>query len=203
MDVITVTDDAEEFTANAFLVPGSPTTLVDVGVWDGIVDATRSHVDSVDRVLLTHQHQDHVGQLDAVIDAFDADCYAYADHPRRTHPLADGDEVAIGPETFEVVHTPGHADDHVSLVSESTLLAGDTVVHDDGAFTGGSFGRTDYPGQSREVLIESIEDLLDRLPAGVEHMYSGHGGEFHGDVRDIVETALARAERREPKYPDE
>jgi hydroxyacylglutathione hydrolase len=203
MDVISVTDDAEEFTANAFLVPGSPTTLVDVGIWDGIVDAVRTHVDAVDRVVLTHQHPDHVGELDAVLDAFDADCYAYAAHPSRTHSLADGDEVAIGPETFEVVHTPGHADDHVSLVSESTLFAGDTVVHDDGAFTGGSFGRTDNPDQSREVLIESIEDLLDRMPSGVEHMYSGHGGEFHGDVRSIVETSLARAERHEPKYPDE
>jgi len=34
-------------------------------------------------------------------------------------------------------------------------------------------------------------------------MYSGHGGVFHGDVRDVVETALGRAEKRELKYPDE
>jgi hypothetical protein len=57
-------------------------------------------------------------------------------------------------------------------------------------------------GQSRERLIQSIEDLLERMPEGVEHMYSGHGGVFHGDVRDVVETALSRAEKREPKYPD-
>jgi hydroxyacylglutathione hydrolase len=37
----------------------------------------------------------------------------------------------------------------------------------------------------------------------VGHMYAGHGDEFHGDVRDVVETALGRAEKREPKYPDE
>jgi hypothetical protein len=57
-------------------------------------------------------------------------------------------------------------------------------------------------GQSREVLIESIETLLDRLPEGVEHLYAGHGATFHGDVRDVIETALSRAEKREPKYPD-
>jgi hypothetical protein len=34
-------------------------------------------------------------------------------------------------------------------------------------------------------------------------MYAGHGDEFHGDVRDVIETALERAEKREPKYPDE
>jgi glyoxylase-like metal-dependent hydrolase (beta-lactamase superfamily II) len=117
--------------------------------------------------------------------------------------LADGDTVRIGDEDCEVVYTPGHAEDHVSLVSEASLFSGDVVVHDDSAFEGGSFGRTDYPGQSRERLIESIRELLERMPGGVEHMYSGHGSVFHGDVREIVERALERAERREPKYPDE
>jgi glyoxylase-like metal-dependent hydrolase (beta-lactamase superfamily II) len=88
-------------------------------------------------------------------------------------------------------------------VGESSLFSGDVVVHDDGAFDDGSFGRTDYPGMSRERLIESIEELLARLPESVEDMYAGHGGEFHGDVRDVVETALLRAEKREPKYPAE
>jgi glyoxylase-like metal-dependent hydrolase (beta-lactamase superfamily II) len=102
-----------------------------------------------------------------------------------------------------VVYTPGHADDHVSFVSTASLFSGDVVVHDDGAFDYGSFGRTDYPGMSRERLIESVRELLDRMPGDVQHMYSGHGGVFHGDVRDVVETALSRAENREPKYPDE
>jgi len=135
--------------------------------------------------------------------AFDAPLYAYDDHPRRSSALEDGDQVFVGDEPFDVVYTPGHADDHVSLVSESTLFSGDVVVHDDGAFEGGSFGRTDMPGQSRERLIESLETLLEAMGDGVEGMYAGHGGTFHGDVRDIVETALTRAERREPKYPDE
>jgi glyoxylase-like metal-dependent hydrolase (beta-lactamase superfamily II) len=77
------------------------------------------------------------------------------------------------------------------------------VVHDDGAFDYGSFGRTDYPGQSREHLIRSIEALLERMPADIAHMYAGHGDVFHGDVRDVVETGLSRAKERQPKYPDE
>jgi glyoxylase-like metal-dependent hydrolase (beta-lactamase superfamily II) len=101
------------------------------------------------------------------------------------------------------VYTPGHGDDHVAVVGEASLFSGDVVVHDDGAFDDGSFGRTDYPGMSRDRLIESIRELLERMPAGVEHMYAGHGSQFHGDVRDVVETALGRAETREPKYPTE
>jgi len=203
MEPIVVTDGADVFTCNAYLVDGATPTLVDAGTMPGVVDVIADHVDDLDRVVLTHQHGDHVGELDAVLDAFDADLYAYGDHSRRTHELADGDTVAMGDESFDVVYTPGHADDHVSLVSDHTLFSGDVVVYNDGAFDDGSFGRTDMAGQSRERLIESIQDLLERMPDGVEHMYAGHGGVFHGDVRDVVETALERAEKREPKYPDE
>ncbi|WP_336001714.1 MBL fold metallo-hydrolase [Halorientalis halophila] len=203
MDVYNVTEGAETFTCNAYLATGERPVLVDAGAMDGVVDRIRDHTRDLAAVVLTHQHGDHVAQLDAVLDEFDAECYAYADHDRRSVELEDGDQVLIGDEAFDVVYTPGHADDHVSLVSESSLFSGDVVVHDDGAFDYGSFGRTDMAGQSRERLIESIEDLLDRLPEGVEHMYAGHGGTFHGDVRDVVETALERAEKREPKYPNE
>ncbi|MEF8790094.1 MAG: MBL fold metallo-hydrolase [Haloarculaceae archaeon] len=202
MEAINVTADAETFTCNAYLALGDRPTLVDAGAMAGVVDVVNEHTDTVEALVLTHQHGDHVAELDAVCDAFDPEVYAYAEHPRRDHSLGDGDAVEIGEETFEAVYTPGHADDHLAFVSETTLFSGDVVVHDDGAFDYGSFGRTDMAGQSRERLVESIETLLDRMPDGVEHMYSGHGGVFHGDVRDVVETSLSRAEKREPKYPD-
>jgi hydroxyacylglutathione hydrolase len=203
MEVYNLTADADVFTCNAYLALGDEPTLVDPGTMDSIVDAVADHTESLSKVVVTHQHSDHVEQLETVVDAFDADCYAYAGHPARTHELADGDTVQIGDEACDVVYTPGHGDDHVSFVGDSSLFSGDVVVHDDGAFDYGSFGRTDYPGMSRERLIESIEDLLARLPASVEHMYAGHGEEFHGDVRDVVEAALSRAKKREPKYPAE
>ena len=203
MDILTVTADAELFTCNAYLALGEEPTLVDAGAMAGVENVVAEHTDDLSKVVLTHQHSDHVAELDAVLDRFDTDCYAFGDHPERTHELSDGGDVVIGDETCEVVHTPGHADDHVSLVGEQSLFSGDVVVYNDGAFDDGSFGRTDMAGQSRERLIESIRDLLDRLPDTVEHMYSGHGGVFHGDVREVVERALERAERREPKYPDE
>jgi len=203
MEVVNVTADAEEFTCNAYLALGEEPTMVDAGSMPGVVDVIREHTDALSKVVLTHQHGDHIEQLGTVVEAFDADCYAYASHAARTDDLGDGDVLTVGDEDCEVVYTPGHGDDHVSFVSEESLFSGDVVVHDDGAFDYGSFGRTDYPGMSRERLIESIRELLGRMPEGVEHMYSGHGGVFHGDVRDVVETALSRAKKREPKYPDE
>ena len=203
MNVTNVTADAESFTCNAYLAEGDRTVLVDAGAMNGVVDVIGKQVDGLDAIVLTHQHGDHVARVDAVLDAFDVPLYAHGDHPRRANELEDGDQVFIGSEAFDVVYTPGHADDHISFVSESTLFSGDVVVHDDGAFDYGSFGRTDMAGQSRERLIESIETLLEQMPEGVEHLYAGHGDTFHGDVRDVVETALERAETREPKYPEE
>lgn len=203
MDVVNVTADATEFTCNAYLALGEEPTLVDAGSMEGVVDVVKEHTDTLSKVVVTHQHSDHVGQLGRVVDAFDADCYAYADHPARTHELDDGDSVVVGSETCDVVYTPGHGDDHVAFVGGESLFSGDVVVHNDGAFEYGSFGRTDYPGMSRERLIESIRELLDRMPDSLEYMYAGHGDSFHGDVRDVVETALKRAEKREPKYPEE
>ncbi|PSQ64035.1 MAG: MBL fold metallo-hydrolase [Halobacteriales archaeon SW_8_66_22] len=203
MDILTVTADAELFTCNAYLALGEEPTLVDAGAMASVEDVVAEHTDDLSKVVLTHQHSDHVAELDAVLSRFDTDCYAFGNHPERTHELSGGSEVVIGDETCEVVHTPGHADDHVSLVGEQSLFSGDVVVYNDGAFDDGSFGRTDYPGQSRERLIESIRELLDRMPDTVDEMYAGHGDVFSGDVREVVERALERAERREPKYPDE
>ncbi|MDY6819746.1 MAG: MBL fold metallo-hydrolase [Halobacteriales archaeon] len=203
MDVYPVTDDAESFTCNAYLAVGDRTTLVDAGAMPGVTNVIERYTDTIDAVVLTHQHGDHIQELETVLDTFDADCYAYADHPRRTHALDDGDHVHIGDESCEAVFTPGHADDHLAFIGDRSIFSGDVVVHNDGAFDYGSFGRTDSVGQSREELIESINRILDRLPDSVEHMYAGHGDVFHGDVRDVIETALRRAEKREPKYPDE
>jgi len=202
MEVLNLTADAEQFTSNAWLALGEEPALVDAGMVPGVEELVAEYTDDLTRVVLTHQHGDHVGELAAVLDAFDADCFAYADHSRRTHELEEGDAVRVGSEETTVVHTPGHADDHVSLVGDRSLFSGDVVVYNDGAFDDGSFGRTDYPGQSRETLIESIERLLARLPDTVDQLYAGHGDEYSGDVAGVLERALERAQRREPKYPE-
>ena len=203
MQVHNVTADAETFTCNAYLVEGDRTVLVDAGSMPGVVDAIADHAEEIDAVVLTHQHGDHVAELDTVLDAYDPELLCYDDHPRRTRGISDGDTLRIGDEEFEAIYSPGHADDHLAFVSETTIFSGDVVVYNDGAFDDGSFGRTDMAGQSREALIESLHAILDALPDTVEAMYPGHGDEFHGDVREVVERALERAERREPKYPDE
>lgn len=200
MPVQNLSGGVEVFTANCFLVEGKRTALVDPGPVPDLVERARSRVEELDCVVVTHGHRDHVAGLEAVAEAFDPEVYCYGDHPLRTRRLRDGDELTLGNDIFTAMHVPGHREDHVALLSDTAVFTGDIVVYRDSAFEDGSFGRTDRPGQSRERLIESLRRLLDEMPPSVEHLYPGHGPVHRGDIRSVVQRALRRAERREPKY---
>lgn len=201
MAVTCLTDGAETFTANVYLVTGRKTTLVDAGAMAGITEAITERVSTVDAVVLTHRHTDHVERLETVRAAFDPDVYA-ADPDADAIALEDGDRVPIGDESFEAVKTPGHAPDHLAFVGESAVFSGDIVVYRDAAFEDGSFGRTDLPGADRETLVSSLDRLRSRLPETVDALYPGHGPSYQGDVSRVIDRARNRAARGEPKYPD-
>ena len=73
---------------------------------------------------------------------------------RRLH---DGDEVAVGTISFQVIHTPGHTPDGACLYADGQLFTGDTL------FVGDS-GRTDLEGGHRPTLGKSIREKLMILP---------------------------------------
>ncbi|MBP1737180.1 MAG: hypothetical protein H6Q60_1061 [Oscillospiraceae bacterium] len=137
-------------------------------------------------VLLTHAHFDHILGLPALRTAF-PDIPVYA-HPLETAgqqstetifgmtvptlssmgtitPYVEGDTVAVGGLTVEVLHTPGHSAGSVTLKVGDVLFSGDTLFR-------GSCGRTDLPGGSHTVILQSLKRLaaLD----GDYKVYPGH-----------------------------
>jgi len=164
--------DAQSFTSNVFLVTGERTVLVDVGNEFDVVSAVEEHVDDVDAVVLTHTHYDHVGNLQAVVDAFDVDVWGYdTDQDGVTQALEADSTVRLGDHDYQVLHTPGHKDDHVCLHSGAAgvLFAGDLV------FADGGFGRTDLEEGDRDQLVRSIDRVLDTVDEGLDVMHTGHG----------------------------
>lgn len=182
---------ARGMTSNAFLVDGERPVLVDVGSGFDIVAKTREHVETIEAVVLTHTHADHVGNLDAVTDAFGVPVYGFdPSFDGVTDEIDDGDSLQIGDYEYEALHTPGHKDDHVCLYSRAAkvLFAGDLV------FANGGFGRTDLAEGDRETLIESIERVLETVDDDLGELYTGHGPNVSTNPVYDIELALQAAE---------
>lgn len=83
----------------------------------------------------------------------------------------DGETYGVGDLRFEIRHCPGHAPGHVVMFErgERVLIAGDCLFYD-------SIGRTDLPGGSLDVLLDSIHKKI--LPLGDDvRVLTGHGEE--------------------------
>ncbi|MFB6152346.1 MAG: MBL fold metallo-hydrolase [Haloarculaceae archaeon] len=178
------------FTSNAFLVAGERTVLVDPGNDFDVVGAASERVDGLDAVVLTHTHPDHVGNVPAVVDAFDVDVWGFdPDHELVDEPVADGDQVRLGDHRYEALHTPGHKDDHLAFYAPGpgVLFAGDLV------FANGGFGRTDLPEGDRPTLVRSIEYVLDAVDESLAELHTGHGPSVTTDPYGDLELALRAA----------
>jgi glyoxylase-like metal-dependent hydrolase (beta-lactamase superfamily II) len=183
-DIENLAADVQAFTSNVFLVTGERTVLVDAGANFDVVSAVETRVDGLDAVVLTHTHRDHVGNVDAVREAFGVETWGYD----PSHPAVDGelgDSVRLGDDDFSVLHTPGHKDDHVCLYAPATKVcfAGDLV------FANGAFGRTDLEEGNREALIRSIDRLLETVDPGLAVLHTGHGPSVTDGAYATVERA--------------
>ncbi|GAB6859943.1 MBL fold metallo-hydrolase [Haloplanus litoreus] len=183
-DVTNLAADVRAFTSNVFLVTGDRTVLVDTGANFDVVSKVDARVDSLDAVVLTHTHRDHVGNVDAVREAFGVETWGYDPTlPAVDHEL--GETVRLGDDEFTVLHTPGHKDDHVCLYAPATKVcfAGDLV------FAGGSFGRTDLEEGDRGTLIRSIDRLRETVDPDLAALHTGHGPSVTDGAYATVERA--------------
>ena len=160
-------------------------TAIPSAAWIGDELAARGW--TLKLIVSTHGHWDHTGDNAAVAEHTGALIAVHQlDAHRLTDPrplfapfpippsvpaveLAEGGTVRIGSIRLEVVHTPGHTEGSVCLLSidDGLLFSGDTL------FANG-WGRVDLPGGSAEQMVESLvrlagyHDGLRVLP--------GHGG---------------------------
>jgi len=140
-------------------------------------------------IVLTHEHIDHIGAVDAVRQATKApvamhpSAYEYTAYqsqaammwlgrsmPRMNEPemwLEEGQEISVGRLKFQVLFCPGHSPGHICLYGEGVLFSGDVLFQL-------SIGRFDLPGGDGHQLFRSIRDKLFVLPDDTL-VLPGHG----------------------------
>lgn len=151
-----------------------------------IVSALKRENLTVDAILLTHGHLDHISGLKEVREATGAKVYMAAeDAERLTHAVSaffpgsaknfgaadvlveEGQVIEAAGYTFKVLLTPGHTPGGCCYLTDDIVFCGDTIFAE-------SIGRTDLPGGSYDTLLESIHSKILTLPDET-NLLPGHG----------------------------
>lgn len=154
---------------------------------DRIMDLVKKDNLSVEYIICTHAHFDHVGAVPDIKKETNGKIVIHRDEleiyngardmaafwgydldplPEPDLLVEEGDEVRLGTLSFRVLHTPGHSPGGICLFGEGVVLTGDTLF-------AGSVGRTDFHGGNMNKLLQSFERLMSLPPETV--VLAGHG----------------------------
>ena len=150
-----------------------------------ILEKARALGLTVEAVLLTHGHFDHVGGVEQIVEQTGCALYMHrgdwekAPAPINSYlyPLAnddftdisfckEGDEIQAAGVTFSVMETPGHTQGSVCYRCHEAIFTGDTLF-------AGSCGRTDLPGGDGQAMKASLRRLA--ALEGDFYVFPGHG----------------------------
>ncbi|MBU4193416.1 MAG: MBL fold metallo-hydrolase [Actinobacteria bacterium] len=192
LNIETFTDMS--FGTNSYVVwdeGASKAVLIDAGMAVGsILEFLESRGLTLEAVLLTHGHPDHIVGAAEIAGETGAPVYLHEidskmvemmpptllamlgidklDVPDEFKPLQDGQVLELAGLEIEVLHTPGHSPGSVSFLVDGALFDGDLVFR-------ASIGRTDFPGGDFELLLRSVKDKVFVLDPGTK-LYPGHMG---------------------------
>jgi len=180
------------FGENCYLIRRRDTTaalVVDPGLQvERVLGRVRQEGLTVERILVTHGHIDHVGGVPRMHAetgapvAMHPDDLAILDWDRYGHlpnlpsgfgpftidtSLAQDTILSFQDVSLRVLHTPGHTQGSVCFLFGLDCLEGDTLFQR-------GIGRTDLPGGNTQKIVFSIRNVLYRLPPKTV-VYPGHG----------------------------
>ncbi len=139
-------------------------------------------------VLVTHTHVGHAPMANPLARELGVPSLGYAPGPDFVPDLllGDGSVLGLGQVDIEVIHTPGHAADHLCFRAGSVLFTGDHIM-------GGS-----------SVMVEDLGSYLDSLRrlagTGLTRLHPGHGEDMDQPDQVIDWYIAHRLQRHEQIY---
>ncbi len=178
------------FASNCYiLINDGHAAVIDPGVdAEEILRLVENKGATLESIILTHGHFDHITSLDHLRDLTGALAYIHqddnemlSDGKKNAHSLffgddkkwrpaekllEDGDKITLGGETMKVISTPGHSKGSICLLGDCFLITGDTL------FANG-YGRFDLHGGNPSTLVRSLKSLRELDQDLI--IYPGHG----------------------------
>jgi len=117
------------------------------------------HQLTLDAIVDTHTHADHPTGSFLLRDLIGARLVMHrrAPVPAVTHHVEQGDTIAFGEARLQVLYTPGHTPDSISLYAADRVYTGDVLLI-------GGTGRADFAGGDAGQQYDSITQRLFTLP---------------------------------------
>ena len=148
-----------------------------------VLDRARARGWTIALILVSHAHSDHIGGADQLSRATGATVRRWG----GKEPLRDGELIADHRAPLRVLHTPGHAADHVAFhwPGRRVLFSGDLLL-------GEGTVQVTPPGGSMAEYLQSLERV-----AGLDLalIAPGHGPLIHDPGQRIASYRAHRLER--------
>lgn len=147
--------------------------------WPAIAALIEQADTTVETVVTTHQHWDHVRALEDAVRHTGAHTVAGAADAAELpvpvdRPVEHGEQVTVGEATFDVVHLRGHTPGSIAL-AYADPAGGTHLFSGDSLFPGGVGATNHYAYQSFSQLIDDVEHRVFDVYADDTWVYPGHG----------------------------
>ena len=181
-----------------YFLPGRTPVLIDagVGIETHLAAMAEASSSGPQHVVVTHAHSDHISGVEAVQSRWPETKFSKMPWPERDekfparwHALEDGQVLPAGDQDLEVVHTPGHAPDHIVLwhAASRSLFSGDLVVPGTTVVIPASMNG------DLSAYLKSLERVLTLRPV---RLYPSHGGPVD-DPEGILRQYIRHRQERE------
>ncbi|MEE8266734.1 MAG: MBL fold metallo-hydrolase [Acidiferrobacterales bacterium] len=163
-----------------------------------LIDPLREYIDryiaflayqglKLDAVIDTHTHADHATASFELRRLLHADLIMHqrAPVPRVDRYVDDGDVITVGDLTLQVLYTPGHTPDSISLYTGDRVFTGDVLLI-------GGTGRADFAGGDAGEEYDAITQKLFTLPEETL-VFPGH------DYRGNTQSTIGEEQRTNPR----